>query len=111
MVICDVLRDLVQFLQFKKREKHPRRVATLLKVSLLHGCFSHFSNCADCTKSCKESRISKIIFPSILYVLKIPDVYPDIFLETCVGKYLLKFNNKDIGATHIDVQMLRLWNC
>ena len=24
-LICDVLRDLVSFVQFKKREKHPRR--------------------------------------------------------------------------------------
>ena len=42
------LRDLVQFVQFKKHEKHPWRSvtfsqsATLLKVTLLHGCFSRF---------------------------------------------------------------------
>ena len=47
---CDVLRDLVPFVQFKKREKHPWRSVTfsevagiqpttLLKVILLHGCF------------------------------------------------------------------------
>ena len=46
--ICDALRDLVPFVQFKKREKHPRRSvnfskvtgfkpATLLKLTLLHG--------------------------------------------------------------------------
>ena len=61
------LRDLVPLVQFKKREKHPWRnvtfskvggwrsvnfsnftkintppPCTLLKVTLLHGCFSHF---------------------------------------------------------------------
>ena len=30
--ICDVLRDLVPFVQFKKREKHPQRNATFSKV-------------------------------------------------------------------------------
>ena len=41
---CDVLRDLVPFAQFKKREKHLWRSVTfaLLKVALLHGCFSCF---------------------------------------------------------------------
>ena len=43
------LRDLVQF---KKREKHPWRSvtvmpATLLKVTLFHGCFSRFLNCMN----------------------------------------------------------------
>ena len=53
---CDNLRDLLPFVQFKKREKHPRRSftfskvagqkpATLLKLTLLHGCFSRFLNC------------------------------------------------------------------
>ena len=31
--ICDVLRDLVSFAQFKKREKHPWRSATFSKVA------------------------------------------------------------------------------
>ena len=62
-VTCDALRDLVPFVQFKKREKHPWRrvtfskVETLLKVTLLHGCFSRFSNCANGTKSRKASHI------------------------------------------------------
>ena len=58
ILICDALRDLVPFVQFKKREKHPwRRVnfrhqpATLLKSTLLHGCFSGFLNCTNGTKS------------------------------------------------------------
>ena len=32
-------------------------VATLLKVTLLHGCFSRFLNCTDGTKSRKTSHI------------------------------------------------------
>ena len=58
--LCDTLRDLVAFVQFKKREKHPWKCvnvssfklqpATLLKVTLLHGRFSHFLNCATATK-------------------------------------------------------------
>ena len=45
MIICDALRDLLPFVQFKKREKHPWRSAkpaTLLKVTTLHECFSRF---------------------------------------------------------------------
>ena len=51
--ICDALRDLVPFVQFKKREKHPwkdvtfskvasLKPATLLKLTLLHGYFFMF---------------------------------------------------------------------
>ena len=31
--LCDVFRDLVSFVQFKKREKHPRRGVTFSKVA------------------------------------------------------------------------------
>ena len=31
--ICDALRDLVQFVQFKKRKKHPWRSVTFSKVA------------------------------------------------------------------------------
>ena len=31
-IICDALRDLVTFVQFKKREKHPWRSVTFSKV-------------------------------------------------------------------------------
>ena len=45
---CDVVCDLLPFLRFWKPEKHPWRsvtfskIATLLKVTLLDGCFSLF---------------------------------------------------------------------
>ena len=36
-------------------------VSGLLKVALLHGCFSHFLNCTDSTQSRKASHILLII--------------------------------------------------
>ena len=51
IAICDVLRDLVPFVQFIKHEKP----ATLLKVTLLHGCFPRFSNSTNGIKSRKTS--------------------------------------------------------
>ena len=52
------MRDLKPFVQFKIREKHPLKSVTfskvagfqpetLLKVTLLHRCFSRFLNCPD----------------------------------------------------------------
>ena len=40
--INDVLRNLVLFAQFKKREKHPWKNVTLLKVTLLREFFYVF---------------------------------------------------------------------
>ena len=57
--VCDVLPDLVPFVQFKKCEKHPWRSATLLRVTLLHGYFSRFLNCTNGSKSYKTSHIAK----------------------------------------------------
>ena len=53
---CSALRDMVPFLQFKKRE-----LATLLKVTLLHGCFSRFVNCKNGTKSANASHMLSIV--------------------------------------------------
>ena len=55
------MRGLIPLVQFKKREKHPwtsatfSKVATLLKVTLFHGCLSRFLNCTNGTKSRKAS--------------------------------------------------------
>ena len=46
---CDVLRDLISLVQFKKREKTQGGVLLLVKL-LLHGCLSRFLNCANGTK-------------------------------------------------------------
>ena len=60
--ICDALRYLVPFVQFKKREKHPwRSVTFILKVTLLRGCFSRFLNCTSGIKSRNASHIIRII--------------------------------------------------
>ena len=64
--MTDVLRDLVLFAQFKKREKHGGLLllvklqaspTTLRKVKLLHGCFSRFLNCTNGTKLRNPSHI------------------------------------------------------
>ena len=57
------MRDLVRFMQFKKRKNtHGEllllvklQAATLIKVTLPHGCFSRFLNCTNSTKSRKAS--------------------------------------------------------
>ena len=38
----DALRDFIQFVKFKRHEKHLRKIATLLKRTLLRGCFRVF---------------------------------------------------------------------
>ena len=48
--VCDALPDLVPFMQFKNP-------ATLLKLRLLHWCFSRFLNCTNGTKSRNASHI------------------------------------------------------
>ena len=64
---CVVLRDLLLFAQFKKSEKQSWRSVTfskvagfepvaLLKVTLLHGCFSRFLKCINDTKSRNASQ-------------------------------------------------------
>ena len=53
-LICDALRDLVPFAQFKKREKHPWRSVTFSTPSWV---FSRFLNCSNGTKLRKASHI------------------------------------------------------
>ena len=50
-LICDALRDLVPFVQFKKCKKHPWRSVIFSKVA----GFSLFLNCTNGTKSRKTS--------------------------------------------------------
>ena len=58
--ICGALRDLVPLVQLKNVKNTHGGVlilvfrlqpATLLKLTLLHGCFSHFLSCTNGTKS------------------------------------------------------------
>ena len=50
--VYDVVRDLVPFLQLKKREKHPWRSVTFSKrkAMLLRGCLTCFLNFTNGTK-------------------------------------------------------------
>ena len=63
---CHALGDLVPFVQFEKREKHPWRSvtfskpATLLKLTLLHGSFSRFLNRTNDTKLLKAPHLMNI---------------------------------------------------
>ena len=50
-------RDLVPFVQFKNEKTLMEECYFLLKVTLLHGCFSRFINCTNGTKSCNASLI------------------------------------------------------
>ena len=65
---CDALHYLIPFVLFKTREKHiwrsatfskvaGKKSATLLKVALLHECFSRFLNYSNGTKSRKTSHM------------------------------------------------------
>ena len=49
---------LVNFIQFKKREKHREKSDILQKLSLLNGCFSRFLHYTNGTKSCKASHMN-----------------------------------------------------
>ena len=72
------MHNLVPFIQFKKREKHPwknvtfSKVAgfspvTLLTVTLPHGCFSRFLNCTNGTEL---RNASHILHKAVLKTLK-----------------------------------------
>ena len=41
--------------------------ATLLKVTLLHGCFSRFLICKNATKLCKASHIPKEVMQATYF--------------------------------------------
>ena len=66
---CDTLRDMVPFVQFKKREKQLWGSATLLKVALIHGCFRRFLNCTNDTKSRKASQPTILESTNLMIIL------------------------------------------
>ena len=53
LLICDVLRDLVPFVPFKK-------------LTLLHGCFSRFLNWTNGTKSRNAPHITQQLFDQVI---------------------------------------------
>ena len=92
-VISDALRDLVPFVRFKKREKHPRSSVTFskvagLKVTLLSGCFSRFLICKNGTKSRNASLLTLQNFISKTYSIVVTkthgrhyEVCPSVFAD------------------------------
>ena len=86
----EYLRYLTRFgtiCTIKKREKQSWRnitfskvagpqLATLLKVTVLHGCFSRFLNCKNCTKSRNISLLHFLMLEEmkIMYVCKLTNV-------------------------------------
>ena len=56
ILICDALRDMLSFVQFKNVKKTHGAVL----LTLLHGCFSRFLNCKKCTQSRKTSHLISI---------------------------------------------------
>ena len=73
--IWDALRGLIQFVQIKNVKKIQWRIVTFsklqakLKVTLLHGCFSRFLNCTNCSKLLKASPISMLLIHLLLLLL------------------------------------------
>ena len=56
---CDALRDLVSFVHFKEREKHPWRSVNFSKVAGFSMCdFSRFLNCTNDTKLRNAPQVS-----------------------------------------------------
>ena len=69
---CDALRDLVPFVQLKKREKYPWKCATLRKVTFSNFTKSNsplrvFFKFLNCTNSIKSRKASQIIYAVYLY--------------------------------------------
>ena len=75
--IWDASRDLVPFVPFEKREKHPWRS---LKVTLLHGCSSRFLNYKNGTKLRKTSHMSDYLFLATFHSWELAHI---IFLSIC----------------------------
>ena len=61
-IICDALRDLVPFAQFKKREKHPWRSATFSKVAGFCGISKGFMKAKPFKEPQKPATLSKVTF-------------------------------------------------
>ena len=91
---------LCLILQFQKREKHPNtygkvlllikfrlKPATLLRVALLHGCFSRLLSCTNSTIPCKISHIDlrRHISDPVKHLWRLPTKWPNT-LKQFVGK-------------------------
>ena len=106
--ICGALRDLVPFVQFKLREKYPWRsvnfskVAGLLKLTLLHGCFSSFLSCTNGTKSPNASHKLFWGFTGLTLNKKWQlGCYADSFSRGLLGSCLANCKNRDMWSQKI----------
>ena len=95
-IISDALQDLVPFVQFKKREKTHGGVlllvkpTTLLKVTLLHGCFLRFLNFTNGTNSRKTSHfIRKESYSSSQF--NMTDSFAKILQKFLYWKFVINF--------------------
>ena len=59
-IICDALRDLVPFVQFKKREKHPWRSITFSKVAGFCGTSKGFMKAKPFEEPQKPATLPKV---------------------------------------------------
>ena len=120
--ICGALHDLVPFVQFKKREKHPWRSfefskvaglkpATLLKLTLHHGCFSRFSNCKNGIKSPNASDLALFfqVYDVRLLFLCIYIFYISILAPA--GVFLLSLGNRDSKAKYQCFAISHIYKC
>ena len=93
IIKCDALRGLVPFAQFKKHKKNPwknvsfSKVATLLKLTPFHGCFSRFLDCTNGTKLCNASQMELNELQTNPY-LRSKSNSGDKFLQEFYAKYL-----------------------
>ena len=84
----DALRDLVPFEQFKYvKNTHGGVLLLVLKVTLLHGCFSRFLNCTNGTALPKTLHMSvNLYFYSFLHdhIRKSSQMFTQLsYLKTC----------------------------
>ena len=61
VVRCSIWYHVDNFINVKDTHGGVLKPATLLKVTLLRGCFSHFLNCTNATKSCNASHMKTIL--------------------------------------------------
>ena len=83
--ICDALRNLVPFVHFKKRERHPWRSFTLVKVTPLHECF------LNCTNGAESRNASRSMFAFKCFtMIHLTEPYYELVLSS-VGQYKTAF--------------------
>ena len=101
-ILWDVLCNLVPFVQSKKREKHRWKRATFSKVTLLHGCFSHFLDCINGTKIPQNITLSQAIY------LKLSMCWVFITLLLQISSCTEKVEEKQLLLIEIRFVILRI---